>query len=271
MDRRLTPANANVALEALRGMVSVSRYTKGETAMLLAAVTDLRDRPFGSRDRQLLCGEAVTVIDRQDGWAFVQAHKDGYCGYILEAALGRPVQPTHRVAVRATHVYAEPRVQAPEKTWLPFGSLLEVTAIDGKFAKTALGFVPQVHLRHLHDPFNDPVAVATMFLGAPYLWGGNSSAGIDCSGLVQAALLACDTPCPGDSDLQRSVGTRLSDEATLQRGDLVFWNGHVAMACDAETLIHANGHTMSVAFEETKACIERIAREGGHVLERRRP
>lgn len=271
MDRRLTPANGRFALEHLRGRVTADNFTTGEAGMVTVPVIDLRDQPKGKRDRQLLWGDAVTIVDRHDGWAFVQAAKDGYCGYVPEAALGTVTRPTHRVAAPATHIYSEPRVQAAETASLSFGSMLAVTAIDGNFAQTAQGFVPAIHLRPLDSPFADPVAVAELFLGTPYLWGGNSRWGIDCSGLVQAALLACGRACPADSDLQRTLGSELAPDAVLERGDLVFWKGHVAMAVDEETLIHANGASMSVAYENTRACIARVAaQEGLAVLTRRR-
>lgn len=272
MDRRQTPATDRVALDTLRGSIDAPRFVAGEAASVTVPVTDLRNAPSGNRDRQLLWGEAVTVVERGESWAFVQAAKDGYCGYVDQNALGAAQLPTHRVAAVASHLYAEPRVQAPDIAALSFGSLVTVTGTEGNFAKTPQGFIPMVHLRALDMPFPDAVAVAEMFLRTPYLWGGNSRAGIDCSGLVQTSLLACGTPCPADSDQQRVVGAELPDDSPLQRGDLLFWKGHVAMAVGPTRLIHANGHTMSVAYEDTAACIARILQsEGLGVLMRRRP
>lgn len=272
MDRRLTPSNGRAALEVLRGQVVAERFVTGEPACLIQPVTDLRTAPDGARDRQVLFGEAVTVIDRHSGYAFVQAAKDGYCGYVPEAALGPATRPTHRVSAPATHVYSGAKVQAPEVMALSFGSLVTVTGEAGKFAETPQGFIPAVHLRPVDTPFPDPVAVAEMFLGTPYLWGGNSRFGIDCSGLVQTALVACGKACPADSDQQRTVGTGFGDNEPLLRGDLLFWKGHVAMVVDDMRLIHANGHTMSVAYEGIEACIARImAQEDRPVIARRRP
>jgi cell wall-associated NlpC family hydrolase len=272
MDRRLTPANDRAALEILRGKVAAPRYVSGEAASVVTPLTDLCRAPGEARDRQLLLGDGVTVIDRNDGWAFVQSGKDEYCGYVADAALGPATTPTHRVAFPATHLYPEARVQAHERASLSFGARVTVAATTDRFAETPDGFIPLVHLAPADTLMSDPVAVAEMFLGTPYLWGGNSRAGIDCSGLVQAALLACGIACPGDSDLQAgAVGTALEPDAPLERGDLVFWKGHVAMVADPDRLIHAYGHIMSTGHEGIADAISRISASGTPVLCRRRP
>ncbi len=272
MDRRLTPFSGRVALIRLRGQMAAEAYTDGQPATITAPLVDLLASPAGARDRQLLLGDAITVIDAQQGFSFVQAAKDSYCGWIATSALGPPIAPTHWVAARASHLYSAPRVQAPEAAALPMGTRVLVIATDGGFAQAAAGYIPLPHLRLMNDRPSDPVTVAEGMLGAPYLWGGNSSAGIDCSGLVQGAWLACGLPCPGDSDMQQALGQPLADDASLQRGDLIFWKGHVAIVVDATRLIHANGHSMSVAYEDTDACMTRIAvGGGGPVTARRRP
>jgi cell wall-associated NlpC family hydrolase len=271
-DRRLTPANARAALDSLRGSVDAPRYVPGEAARVTVPLVDLNRSPDGPRDRQLLLGDGVLVIDRHQGRAFVQAAKDGYCGYVPETVLAPAQVPTHRVIAPATHLYPQPKVQAHELCALSFGCLLTVTGTAERFAETPDGFVPLQHLQALADPLTDPVAVAVLFLGTPYLWGGNSRAGIDCSGLVQAALLACGKDCPGDSDLQaQSVGGALQPDDALLPGDLIFWTGHVAMVADAGRIIHATGHRMAVVFEDMAEAIARIAAAGQPVLARRRP
>jgi cell wall-associated NlpC family hydrolase len=201
----------------------------------------------------------------------VQAAKDGYCGYLPDAAVGAARVPTHWVAAPSSHLYPEPRVQANEIAALPFGARLTVTGTQGSFAETPEGYVPLTHLRTTDAPLADPVAVATLFLGTPYLWGGNSRAGIDCSGLVQAALLACGIACPGDSDLQAGIGQEVPDGADLIAGDLLFWKGHVALVADGARILHATGHVMATVFEDRSAAIDRIAAMGHPVIARRRP
>ncbi|MFP4303321.1 MAG: NlpC/P60 family protein [Rhodosalinus sp.] len=268
-DRRLTPANGRVAAAHLKGWVAAERYVEGEAATVAVPVADLLVAPDGARDRQLLLGEAVTVYERRNGWAFVQAEKDGYVGYLDAAAVRGAGTPTHRVAARATHVYPAPDMKRREAMALSLGSRLTVTATEGRFAATPLGFVPVVHLAPLEVPETDPVAVAERLLGTPYLWGGNSADGIDCSGLVQAALLACGIACPGDSDMQAALGAEA--EGPPRRGDLLFWKGHVALVRDAGTLIHANAHHMAVSVERIEEATARIAAQGdGPITARRR-
>ena len=270
MDRRLTPFSGRAALEAMRGQVEAV-FVPGEKGAVAVPLADLCASPFGARDRQVALGEALVVIDRRDGAVFVQMAKDGYCGWLDAVAVGPALVATHWVAAAGTHLYPEARVQARAIAALPFGARLAVTGVQGDWAAVAGGFVPAMHLRAMGDMFHDPVAVAEMFLGTPYLWGGNSRDGIDCSGLVQAALLACGRACPGDSDQQAALGTPLAEGAALRRGDLLFWKGHVAMVVDGARLIHANGHSMSVCHEGIAACIDRIAAAGGGpVIARRR-
>ena len=265
-DRRLWPATARVAHVSLRGQVAGVALTEGETLQIGASLVDLLRAPDGARERQLCRGEGFTVIDRDGGHVFGFATKDGYCGWLRAGCLTARQAVTHWVCSTGTHLYAEPRVQAWSDV-LPMGARVQVTGAVGKFAEVAGGFVPLSHLRAIGDWRDDPVTVAEEFLGTPYLWGGNSRAGIDCSGLVQGAFAACGIALPGDSDLQDGVGAEV--DGPLRRGDLLFWKGHVALVVDAQRLIHANGFTMSVAHEDTDACIARIAAEGPVTARRR--
>lgn len=274
MDRRLTPFSGRVAAEALRGQVAAEAFVVPEPRQ----VTDnpfLCAEPAGKRDRQLLTGDDFAVIERHAGWAFGQAGKDGYCGWLPEAALVAPVVPTHRVAARTSWLMPEPSVKPVALADLHFGARLRWLGEEGKWARVAVagqeGWLPKVHLRALDRPETDPTAVLRLFEGTPYLWAGNTGFGIDCSGLVQAALLACGVDCPGDSDLQeQALGRPLPENEALRPGDLVFWRGHVAMMADDTRLLHANGFAMAVAWEEAGAAIARIAGEGHALISRRR-
>lgn len=261
-DRRLTPANGRVALASLRGQVTADRFVDGELATVVVPLADLLAAPDGARDRQLLFGDHVLILERRDGHAFLKSGKDGYCGYVAENALGPAAIPTHWVSAPATHLYPAANMKLRETAALSFGARLSVLAEHERFFETAQGFVPRPHLRAIDETFRDPAEVAALFLGTPYLWGGNSRSGIDCSGLVQAALLACGIPCPGDSDMQAAQGRALAGPDALRRGDLIFWRGHVAMALDESRIIHANAHAMAVTIEGTEAAMSRIAAQG---------
>lgn len=269
MDRRLAPHSGRIALASLRGVMVADAYTQGTPARVAVPVADLRASPGGARDRQVLHGEALTVIDRQDSHAFVQAHKDGYCGWIADAALGPDHPVSHRVTHRLTHLYPDPKVKAEAHGLLSLGALVEVTTTDGRFARTPGGWVPMDHLTPLDRPLADPVAVAAGLLGTPYLWGGNSALGIDCSGLIQAALTVCGCPCPGDSDLQAKAGAEVPEDALIP-GDLVFWKGHVAMVSGQDEIVHATAAFMSTVRESLSGATARIVAQGGGPITHRR-
>jgi hypothetical protein len=255
-DPRVTPFSGRAAHVSLRGRVAAEAFVDGEALRVTAALADLTAAPGGARERQLLAGDAFLVIDRRDGWAFGQSDRGGTCGWVRADDIGAGPAPTHWVSALATHLYPEPRVQARAGDTLSLGAKVHVSGIAGAWAETQGGFVPSAHLRPIGERADDPVDVARMFLGTPYLWGGNSRLGLDCSGLVQAAWLACGRDCPGDSDQQAALGVPVDD---ARRGDLIFWKGHVAIVTGEDRILHANGHTMNVAYEGLATAIARIA------------
>lgn len=233
------------------------------TLSVARPVVDLLRAPDGPRDRQLLFGDEVAAVARTGGWIEVEVEKDGYRGFLPSDAVQEAARATHWVSAPATHAYEAEDFKSRDRLSFSFGSQLRVQSRGERFAKTDQGYVPKAHLRAIGDHLSDPIAVAETLIGTPYLWGGNSRFGIDCSGLVQVACLACDLPCPGDSGPQeRRLGTLLPDGSAYQRGDLLFWKGHVAWVRDPDTLLHANVHAMAVALEPISAAITRIAAQG---------
>jgi len=272
-DPRLTPARPDLAAKYLEGRIKAARFATGEVFEISDAIAPLRERP--SSDAMLLTqalkGERVTIYDRNgEGWAWGQLSSDGYVGWLPERALAKPgAAPTHKVTALRTFAFPGPSIKLPPIDALPLGAKLTVRREDGGFAVTHDGwYVPQQHLGMLDVNEGDFVAVAEKFVGTPYLWGGKTSLGIDCSALVQIALNAAGTGCPRDSDMQEgSLGRTLSpsESKKLQRGDLIFWNGHAAIVRDADSIVHANAHHMAAAIENTRGAIVRIKAAGSKV------
>jgi cell wall-associated NlpC family hydrolase len=272
-DPRLTPARPDLAAKYLEGKVKAARYVPGEEFEIIDGVAPLRTEPSSDAEQktQALKGERVTIYDRNgEGWAWGQLDSDGYVGWLPEQALARPgAVPTHKVTALSTLAFPGPSIKLPPMGTLPLGARLSVRRNDGEFAITHDGqYLPRQHLAALDGCESDFVAVAERFAGTPYLWGGKTILGIDCSGLVQVALNAAGIGCPRDSDMQEAaLGQALPESKSkrLQRGDLMFWEGHVAIVRDTETLVHANAFHMATAVENTRDAIARIKAAGSEV------
>jgi hypothetical protein len=273
-DPRLTPARGDIAAKYLEGKVEAARFVAGEPFEVIAAVAPLRRAPSADAElmTQALRGERVTIYDHNsDGWGWGQLDSDGYVGWLPDAALAKPgPAPTHRVGALRTFAFPGPSIKLPPVETLVMGSFLTVTRENGAFTITREGWhLPKSHLAAIGDRVADFVAVAERFIGTPYLWGGKSSFGIDCSGLVQISLNASGIGCPRDSDMQQASLGRAIDVAetgNLQRGDLLFWKGHVAIARDAGTIVHANAHHMATVIEDTAGAIARIEAAGSTLV-----
>ena len=277
-DPRLTPARPDLAASYLQGTIDAARFVAGEQFEVMDGIAPMRHEPFSGAalDTQALKGERFTVYDRNDdGWAWGQLSGDGYVGWLPDLALYRPgPAATHKVTALRTFAFPGPSIKLPPVDTLPMGARIAVVKFHESFAVTSEGHcIPKSHLAEIDAMETDFVAVAERFVGTPYLWGGKSSLGIDCSGLVQVALTASGTGCPRDSDMQAAgLGRALLDEEmkTLRRGDLIFWKGHVAIVRDAATIVHANAHHMATQIENTKDAIARIASAGSPVTSVRR-
>lgn len=266
-DRRLHAYRPDLAEAELEGKVEASRFVEGAPARVAVPVIALRPEPALARgiDTELLLGEQVTVFDRADGWCWVKAASDGYVGYVTADALSQiDPAPTHIVTVARTFLYPEPELRKPHLTTLSMGSRIHVAGeaeVRGNHY-VVLEDGTAIFARHV-QPIGacdgaDYVEIAARFLETPYLWGGRSGLGIDCSGLVQLAMLMTGRQAPRDTDMQAAGLGEAIDRTEIRRGDLVFWKGHVAIFEDPQTILHANGHSMTVARENFDAAVERI-------------
>ena len=272
-DPRITPARDGIAARSLEGVLEAEVYLDPKAMSCLAAASAIRSAPDANAEQmdQLLFGERFEVLEEEGAWLFGQAARDGYVGFVEATAL-QPAGPlpTHRVAAIRTYAFAEASIKSRASGPYSINSLVAVEATQGKLAKVAgAGWMTAAHLAPIGTVEDDWAAVAERFVGAPYLWGGRESLGLDCSGLVQQALFACGLACPRDTDQQEALGTAI-DAADFVRGDLVFWKGHVAIGLGEGRIVHANGHHMAVASEPLAEAVARISAGGSDPTSYRR-
>ena len=274
LDRRITPARPDLAARHLEGRVEARAFADPVPMRVVAPSAPLRrePRPDASLDTEALCGERVDLYESFEGWAWVQLRSDGYVGYLPDDALrGDALAPTHHVSALRTFVYPGPSMKLPPLAALSLGAGVNVAGEAGEagdflvlseFGRFSTGYVFAGHVSRLETPESDFVAVAERFLNVPYLWGGKTSLGLDCSGLTQLALAAAGIASPRDSDmLEAGIGAAVDfddDLLGLKRGDLVFWKGHVGILTDAETLLHATAYSMTVMSEPLRTARDRI-------------
>ena len=264
-DPRTTLARPDLADRRLEGVVRADRYEPAEPCVCTAPATAIRraPEPRAEQDSQLLYGETFEILESRGDWAWGQARRDGYVGYVTRAALGPPSEaPSHWVRAVRTTVLERPDFKSSALAFLSMNSLVTVDRHDGRFVRApGLGWIFQDHLSPIGRFGTDAASAAEQFLGAPYQWGGRESLGLDCSGLVQQAFFACGRGCPRDADQQARLGREIGP-GDLRRGDLVAWDGHIAMMVSEDTVIHANSHHMAVAVESLDDARTRIERAG---------
>ena len=274
-DPRLTPARADLAAKELEGKVTAARYVEGRAYEVIEPQAPLRTEPAPDAPlaTEALKGERVTIYDSNDeGWAWGQLAADGYVGWLPANALA-PVgpPPTHKITALRTFAFPGRSIKDPPVEALPLGARVGVVRFEDRMAVIRSGaYVPTTHLASIGIDEPDFVAVAERFLGSPYLWGGKTVLGLDCSGLVQVALATCGVACPRDSDMQEEALGIAVDNSELRRGDLIFWKGHVAIVRDRNTLIHANAFHMAVAIEPIAGAVTRIQEAGSEITSVRR-
>jgi len=281
LDPRLHAYRTDLADVRLRDTVDAARYVQGLIFQVTAPVGDM----LGAADEtagvnaQLLYGHDMEVFETKNDWCWGQSKTDGYVGYVRQSALAEVTHaPTHYVLAARTFIYSRPDLKSPHTCALSMGSRVAVQAFE-ETRGTRYAILPNGeaviahHLVALNTRQRDYVSVAESLLHTAYLWGGNSGFGIDCSGLVQLSMACCGQSVLRDSDMQcQTIGEPLELDITLlRRGDLVFWNGHVGIMSDAKNLLHANGHTMTVAKEPLADAVDRISYLYGQPTALRRP
>lgn len=257
LDPRCHAYRDDLAAADLQGLVTAARFVPGLARQVASELVGLRKEPRADAElcTEALFGERLTVFDERDGWAWVQLARDRYVGYVPSAALSSVMfAASHRVVVPRTFVFPAANIKTPPIMALGRNAEIAVRGTSGRFVELQSGgFVYTAHTAPLAERASDFVTVALSFLHVPYLWGGRTWLGLDCSGLVQVALEAAGRVCPRDSDMQAAeLGEPLADIDILEdlrRGDLVFWPGHVGIMVDSDQLIHANAHAMMVAIE----------------------
>jgi cell wall-associated NlpC family hydrolase len=265
-DPRLTPARPDLAAAHLKGKVEAARFVEGTNFTVRTGRAALRGEPRSdaSLETELLFGEKFAVYESREGWAWGQAQNDSYVGYLSADALCDSVSPDHRVTALMTPLLPAPDLKRIALDMLPLNAVVKIEATHNGYARLAGGgFVYEKHLAPLGAKSPDWVATAERFLGAPYIWGGKTQAGLDCSGLIQTALAASGTAIPRDTDLIEKFLT--VESKSPARGDLVFWKGHMGVMLDDKRLLHANAFHRAVAIEPLAEAITRIEKSGGPV------
>jgi cell wall-associated NlpC family hydrolase len=280
LDRRLNAFRPDLADIRLKGRVEADAFVEGRLERVLVSSAALRrePRPDAAQETEALFGEDVLVFDvDEEGFAWVQLARDGYVGWIASAALGAAGgEPTHRVGVPRTLLFPGPDIKMPPLMGLPMGARIcargDAEDRNARYVLAApAGAVVSQHIRLIDHAAADFVGVAERFVGVPYLWGGKTTLGIDCSGLVQVALGMAGINAPRDTDMQeRGLGSGLPVGAPLRRGDLVFWKGHVGIMLDADCLLHANAHHMMTVAEPLADTVARAEARGSGITGIRR-
>jgi len=264
-DPRTLLVHGGIAAESLEGRVPAAAYRPVRRTAAVRGRAPVRQAqgPDAEQADEMVFGERFDILLEDGAYVFGQALRDGYVGWVEAAALAaEPPGPTHRVRALSTFAFSRPSIKAPPAERLPLNALISVEAQDGRFLKAfGSGWIVHEHLSPIGTFAEDPAQVALAFLGAPYLWGGRTVEGVDCSGLVQQALYACGYAAPRDTDQQAALGeptTPGEGFSGLRRNDLVLWPGHIGVMVDPETLLHANAFTMCVSLEPLAAAVQRI-------------
>ncbi|WP_455475990.1 C40 family peptidase [Bartonella sp. B17] len=279
-DPRLCAFRSDLADQHLEKETVAQRFVQGKRKRINVPVAELFKENNKKSERQTECllGEELLIFEQKELLSWGQSLKDGYVGYIDTTVLcTSTIEQTHIVSVPRTFQYLQADLRGSVEYALSIGS--KVTVVDEievrgtKYSILENGrAIVSHHLSPIGCVYEDYVTVAEALIHTPYLWGGVSGFGIDCSGLVQLSMMLAGKMVLRDADMQeKTIGKELTDNDKLQRGDLIFWKDHVAIMIDHENIIHANGFSLDVMVELLEDAVVRIAKKDGYPIAKRRP
>lgn len=271
LDLRITPFRRGIAAAHLKGVVEAQTYNEGKTVQIVVPELAIRSEPMitSGMESQALKGQIATCYGEENGFSLIQMQDDEYVGWVITQGISEKfTSTTHKITALKTYIYSDESIKSLPLAALTQGTSITIAHVGEKFSRLFDGsYVFTPHIAPISAHATDWVQSALLYLNCPYLWGGKTSSGLDCSALVQLALATQGIKAPRDSDQQEAalgqeVAIQSGHMPKVQKGDLLFWKGHVAICLDENTILHANAHHMSVQKEPLLEALKRIDASG---------